>query len=52
MFSWDTSKSNESNAMVAGIMTHYIFISTSLLNDITLPELESILVHEIGHIKK
>lgn len=51
LFSWDTSKSNESNAMVAGIMTHYIFISTSLLNDITLPELESILVHEIGHIK-
>lgn len=51
LFSWDTSKSKESNAMVSGILTHYIFISTSLLNDITLPELESILTHEIGHIK-
>lgn len=51
LYSWDTSRSNESNAMVSGVFTQYVFISTTLLNEMTLPELEAIITHEIGHIK-
>lgn len=51
LYYWDTSRSKESNAMVSGVRTCYIFVSSSLLDEITLPELETVITHEIGHIK-
>lgn len=51
LYYWDTSKSKEANAMVSGILKYHLLISTSLIESVTLPELESIVMHEIGHIK-
>lgn len=51
LYYWDTSRSKEANAMVSGIRKHYLFISSYLVESVTLPELETILTHEIGHIK-
>lgn len=51
IYFWDTSKSRESNAMVSGLFTYYLFISSTLIEEITLPELETVITHEIGHIK-
>lgn len=51
LYYWDTSRSKESNAMVSGISTYHLFISSTLIEDITLPELETVITHEIGHIK-
>lgn len=51
LYYWDTSRSKEANAMVSGIRKHYLFISSYLVESVTLPELETVLTHEIGHIK-
>ena len=51
IYMWDTSKSKEDNAMVAGVFVYYLFISSSLVENVTLPELETVITHEIGHIK-
>lgn len=51
LYLWDTSKSRESNAMVSGLRTCYLFVSSSLIEDVTLPELETVVTHEIGHVK-
>lgn len=51
LYYWDTSKSKEANAMVCGVVKYHLLISTSLIESVTLPELESIVMHEIGHIK-
>ena len=51
LYYWDTSRSKESNAMVSGISTYHLFLSSSLIEDVTLPELETVITHEIGHIK-
>lgn len=51
IYVWDTSKSKEDNAMVSGVGTYYLFISSTLIENVTLPELETIVTHEIGHIK-
>lgn len=51
LFVWDSSRSRESNAMVSGIRTYHLFISSCLIEEITLPELETVITHEIGHIK-
>lgn len=51
IYMWDTSRSKEDNAMVAGVFTYYLFISSSLVENVTLPELETVITHEIGHIK-
>lgn len=40
------------NAMVAGVFTKKIFFSDYLLEHLTPKEAETILAHEIGHIKK
>ena len=37
--------------MVSGIRTFYLFVSSSLIEEVTLPELETVITHEIGHIK-
>lgn len=51
LYYWDTSRSKESNAMASGIRTFYLFVSSSLIDEVTLPELETVITHEIGHIK-
>lgn len=51
LYCWNSSRSKESNAMVSGIRTYYLFISSTLIEEITLPELETVITHEIGHIK-
>jgi len=51
LYYWDTNRSKESNAMVSGIRTYHLFISSSLIEEVTLPELETVITHEIGHIK-
>jgi STE24 endopeptidase len=51
LYLWDSSRTKESNAMVSGIFTCYLFISSTLLEDVTLPELETVITHEIGHVK-
>lgn len=51
LYYWDTSRSKESNAMVSGIRNYYLFVSSNLIEEVTLPELETIITHEIGHIK-
>lgn len=51
LFVWDSSRSKESNAMVSGIRNYHLFISSCLIEEITLPELETVITHEIGHIK-
>lgn len=51
LYYWDTSRSKEANAMVSGLFKHYLFISSYLIESVTLPELETIVTHEIGHIK-
>ena len=47
----DSSRSKESNAMVSGVRTYHLFVSTCLIEELTLPELETVITHEIGHIK-
>lgn len=51
LYYWDTSRSKEANAMVSGFWKCHLFISSYLIETVTLPELESIITHEIGHIK-
>lgn len=51
LYIWNTSKSKEDNAFVSGLFRYYIFISSSLIEDVTLPELETVITHEVGHIK-
>ncbi len=51
LYVWDSSRSKESNAMISGIRTNYLFVSSSLIEDVTLPELETVITHEIGHVK-
>lgn len=51
LYCFDTSRSKEANAMVSGIGKYHLFVSSYLIESVTLPELESIVTHEIGHIK-
>ena len=51
LYYWDSSRSKESNAMVSGIVKSYLFVSSTLIEELTLPELEAVITHEIGHIK-
>lgn len=51
LYVWDSSRSKESNAMISGIRTNYLFVSSTLIEDVTLPELETVITHEIGHVK-
>lgn len=51
LYYWDSSRSNDSNAMVTGFFKTNFFISTSLIESINDRELEAVVLHEIGHIK-
>ena len=51
LYYWDSSKSNEDNALICGIFIKYVFISTTLLEKLTKREIEAIILHEIGHVK-
>ena len=51
LYCWDSSRSKESNAMISGVRNYHLFVSSSLIEEVTLPELETVITHEIGHIK-
>lgn len=51
LYYWDSSKSNEANALVSGFYTYYLFISSTLIESINKRELQAVVLHEIGHIK-
>lgn len=51
LYLWDASRSKEANAMVSGLSKCYLFISSCLIEELTLPELETVITHEIGHMK-
>lgn len=51
LYYWDSSRTKESNAMVSGIGKCNLFISSCLIEEVTLPELETVVTHEIGHVK-
>lgn len=51
LYKWDSSRSKESNAMVSGIAVCHLFISSCLIEEVTLPELETVITHELGHVK-
>ena len=51
IYYWDSSKSNDSNAMVMGFSRVNFFISSSLVQSLDDKELEAVILHEIGHIK-
>ncbi|MCY6371653.1 M48 family metalloprotease [Clostridium ganghwense] len=52
MFLWPTKNNRHANALVAGLIRKDIYVSDYLLENFTLEETQSILAHEIGHIKK
>lgn len=52
LYYWNSSKSNEANALVSGFFTYYLFVSTTLIESLNEREFESVVLHEIGHIKK
>ena len=45
LYYWDTSRSKESNAMVSGVRKYHVFVSSTLIEEVTLPELEAIVLH-------
>lgn len=51
VYYWDSTKSNEANAIISGIFKRYLFISTTLIEKMEDRELEAVILHEIGHIK-
>lgn len=51
LYYWDSSISNDANAMAIGFFKHYLFISTSLIEMLDEEELKAVVLHEIGHIK-
>jgi len=51
LYYWDSSRTNEANALVSGFNTYYLFVSTSLIEALNEKELEAVILHEIGHIK-
>lgn len=50
---WDTAGGRIANAGMAGLMpiSRYIFLTNSLLDDFTMDEVETVVAHELGHIK-
>lgn len=51
LYYWDSSRSNESNAIVSGFNKVHFFISSTLVRSMNDKELEAVILHEIGHIK-
>ena len=51
IYYWDSSRSNDSNAMVTGFFKVNFFISSSLVASIDEKELEAVILHEIAHVK-
>ena len=52
MYIWPAKKKKVANALVSGFRQKNIFISDYLIENVTPEELETILAHEIGHIKR
>ena len=51
LYYWDSSKTNEANALISGFFTRYLFVSTSLIESLNIEELQAVVLHEIGHVK-
>lgn len=53
LYIWPTTHYLIANALVTGVFkTKYIFLSDYLIEKLSIEEIKSILMHEIGHIKK
>ena len=51
LYYWDSSRSNESNAMISGFFKRYLFVSSTIIDTLNERELEAIVLHELGHVK-
>ncbi|MHB1653361.1 MAG: M48 family metallopeptidase [Desulfitobacteriaceae bacterium] len=52
IYTWPTKKSRVANALVSGYLQKNVYISDYILHNCTTEEIEGILAHEIGHLKK
>lgn len=52
LYTWPTKKNKTANAMVSGFGKTNIFISDYLVENADAKEVEAIVGHEIGHVKK
>jgi len=51
LYEFSSTKEKYANAIVTNVMTAKIFISDYFLQNISIDELEAIILHEIGHLK-
>lgn len=52
MYTWPGSKNKTANAVVSGFFKKRIFVTDYLMENLSRDEIEAIVAHEIGHIKK
>jgi STE24 endopeptidase len=52
IYEWSSTKNKVANALVGGLFEKKIFISDYLIKNLEIKEIEAILAHEIGHLKK
>ncbi|GAA0137421.1 M48 family metalloprotease [Paenibacillus sp. YSY-4.3] len=52
VFEWPTSDSKVANAIVCGLIYKRVFIASYLLENLSADEMNAILAHEIGHIRR
>jgi STE24 endopeptidase len=51
IYEWSSTKSKVANALVCGVFVKKIFISDYLIKNLSVKEIESVLAHEVGHLK-
>jgi len=51
IYEWSSTKSKVANAIVCGVFVKKIFISDYLIKNLSFKEIESVLAHEVGHLK-
>lgn len=52
VFEWPTTNSKVANAIVCGLIHKRVFIGSYLLENLSADEMNAILAHEIGHIRR
>ncbi|WP_110931303.1 M48 family metalloprotease [Paenibacillus bouchesdurhonensis] len=52
VFEWPTTNNKVANAIVCGLIYKRVFIGSYLLENLSISEMNSILAHEIGHIRR
>lgn len=52
VFEWPTTDSKVANALVCGLIYKQVFVASYLLENLSLDEVNAILAHEIGHIRR